>query len=289
MQSMGRIVLCVLLGLGLAIGIPNVAGAHKRTTKDVKHEKVSIVLFGDSVALTLGWEMGQGPRTSKYDYTFQDLGIVGCGVVMGPTVMADGQAEPSQPACNGATPIPGSPQKSQPWPVQWKAEMVKYHPNVVVLLVGRWEEVDRLYNNVWTNILDPTFAAYVKQQLELASVLVTSTGANMVFMTAPCNDAQTQLDGAPWPENDPARLDEYNTLVRQVAAEFPTTDSVYDLDRLVCPGGRYSSTYKGETIREPDGVHFALSAGITLAPEIIPAILTSGRAQIARMAKETVK
>jgi hypothetical protein len=177
----------------------------------------------------------------------------------------------------------------QPWPVQWKAELAKYHPNVVVLLAGRWEEVDRVYDGEWTNILDPTFAAYVKQQLELASLLVTSTGANLEFMTAPCDDAETALDGAPWPENDPARLAEYNTLVREVAAEFPTTDSVYDLDALVCPGGKYRSTYEGETIRNSDGVHFALTAGITLAPEIIPPILAAGRAQIARMDKQTVK
>ena len=36
-------------------------------------------------------------------------------------------------------------------------------PNVVVLLAGRWEVVDREYQGTWTNILHPTFAAYVKQ------------------------------------------------------------------------------------------------------------------------------
>lgn len=44
-----------------------------------------------------------------------------------------------------------------------------------------------------------------------------------------------------------------------------------------------------QTVRDPDGVHFALTAGITLAPEIIPPILAAGRAQIARMDKQTVK
>jgi hypothetical protein len=289
MKSMGRIGLCALLLLGLAIGIGNVAGAHQRTTKKVKHQKVSILMLGDSVALTLGWDLGYHDLGAQYHYSFADFGIVGCGVVMGRAIRADGTSTLSEPQCNGFTPAPDTPLRQQPWPVQWKAELVKLHPNVVVLLAGRWEEVDRVYDGGWTNILDPTFAAYVKQQLELASVLVTSTGANLEFMTAPCDRAETPLDGAPWPENDPARLAEYNTLVRQVAAEFPITDSVYDLDGLVCPRGKYSSTYRGETIRNPDGVHFALSAGITLAPEIIPPILTSGRAQIARTAKQTVK
>jgi hypothetical protein len=289
MKSMGRIGLCALLTLGLSIGVPNVAGAHQRTTKKVKHQKVSILMLGDSVALTLGWDLGHPDLTAQYDYSFADFGIVGCGVVMGRAIRADGKSTLSEPQCNGFTPAPGTPLVKQPWPVQWKAELAKYHPNVVVLLAGRWEEVDRVYDGEWTNILDPTFAAYVKQQLELASLLVTSTGANLEFMTAPCDDAETALDGAPWPENDPARLAEYNTLVREVAAEFPTTDSVYDLDALVCPGGKYRSTYEGETIRNSDGVHFALTAGITLAPEIIPPILAAGRAQIARIDKQTVK
>ena len=100
-----------------------------------------------------------------------------------------------------------------------------------------WEDVDREYNGAWTNILDPTFAAYVKQQLEFASNLVTATGANMVFMTGACTSEGLQANGQPWPEDDPARRAVYNGLVRQVAAEYPTTDSVDDLDAVVCPGG----------------------------------------------------
>ena len=182
-------------------------------------------------------------------------------------------------------PAPGTPFKDQPWPVQWKAELAEYQPNVVVLLAGRWEEVDREFNGASTNILEPAFAAYVRSQLELASVLVTSTGANMVFLTAPCTDAERQLDGALWPENDPARLAAYNQLVRQVAAEFPKTDSVLNLDSLVCPGGKFSAKFRHVTIRQPDGVHFTLTAGTTLAPELMPPIVASGRAQMNRMHK----
>ena len=54
--------------------------------------------------------------------------------------------------------------------------MNEVKPNVVVLLAGRWEVVDREYQGAWTNILSPTYAAYVKAQLEEASKLVTSTG-----------------------------------------------------------------------------------------------------------------
>ncbi len=160
--------------------------------------------------------------------------------------------------------------------------MADTHPNVVVLLAGRWEVVDREYQGKYTNILSPTFAAYVKHQLELTSSLVTAAGSNMVFLTAPCTDEGEQPDGAPWPEDNPARLAVYNQLVREVAAEHPATDSVVDLHAAVCPGGKYSATKDGVQIRTPnDGVHFTIAAGKVLAPDLMPAIVAAGRAQMA--------
>ncbi|MGP0032606.1 MAG: acyltransferase family protein [Acidimicrobiales bacterium] len=245
---------------------------------------VHVLLIGDSTALTLGLGLGEPAVQSKYGYVLDDQGILGCGVVVGPEIELLGQPADSAMPCNGATPAPGTPLAQQPFAVQWKAEMAATHPNVVVLLAGRWEDVNRVYQGKWTNILNPTFARYVKQQLEAASNLVTATGANMVFLTAPCTDEGEQLDGAPWPEDSPARLAEYNRLVRQVAAEHPTTDSVVDLDATVCPNGTFTPTYKGVTIRRPDGVHFTTPAGPVLAPVLMPPILASGRAQMARVA-----
>ena len=264
----------------MTFGFVGVASAHKSPPH---HSPVRIELFGDSTALTLGWSLNA--LDSKYDYFLLDQGFLGCGVVMGPEAKLLDQTVPIQPACNGATPAPGTALESQPWPVQWKTSISKFHPNVVVLLAGRWEDVDRVYNGQWTNILSPTFASYVKQQLEFASNLVTATGANMVFMTAPCTYQGKQLDGTPWPEDSSARLAVYNGLVRQVAAEYPTTDSVVDLNAIVCPGGKFTSKFRGATIRRPDGVHFTTTAGIHLGSVLMPAIVASGRAQMARTAK----
>jgi len=155
---------------------------------------------------------------------------------------------------------------------------------VVVLLAGRWEVADRLFQGGWTNILQPTFADYVKQQLELASQIVTSSGARMVYLTAPCTDEGEQPDGAPWPEDNPARLDVFNRLVREVAAEHPETDSVVDLDKAACPDRKYTSTVEGVVIRRSDGVHFTAQAGSVLAPKLMPAIVAAGRAQAAASA-----
>jgi hypothetical protein len=102
-----------------------------------------------------------------------------------------------------------------------------------------------------------------------------------VFLTAACNNEGEQPDGAPWPEDSSKRLDVYNQLVRQVAAEHPTTDSVVDLHAAACPGGRYAESIGGVQVRRVDGVHFTIAGGEYLAPLIMPPIVAAGKAQAA--------
>jgi hypothetical protein len=70
-----------------------------------------------------------------------------------------------------------------------------------------------------------------------------------------------------------------------VAAEYPETDSVVDLNSIVCPGGQLTLKLKGVPIRTADGVHFTDTAGSVLAPSILPRIIASGRAEMARAAE----
>jgi hypothetical protein len=244
-------------------------------------QPVRVLLFGDSVALTLGLGLSLPKEQQAYGYVLSDKGILGCGVVFGPEVELMGTRYETPPACNGTPLTPGEAAAKQPWPDQWQSAISQDKPNVVVLLAGRWEVVDREYEGNWTNILSPTYAAYVKSQLEQASQLVAASGARMVFLTAPCTDEGEQPDGAPWPEDSPARLAAYNKLVRQVAAEHPTTDSAVNLFGAACPKGKFTTTVDGVTIRETDGVHFTLAGGEYLAPKIMPAIVAAGRAQAA--------
>jgi hypothetical protein len=239
-----------------------------------------VLLVGDSTALTLGEGLGEAAVESRYNFVLYDAGIVGCGVADGPEVEVMGERDSVGPACNGSSPAPGIPLAQQPWPVQWQHDLAADHPNVVALLAGRWEVLDREYRGKWTNILHPAFAAYVKRQLELASNVVDSTGARLVFLTAPCTDEGVQPDGAPWPEENPARLAAYNKLLKEVAAEHPLVDSLVNLGTVACPRGRYATTKDGVTIRTvDDGIHFSPEGGAVLAPYVMPQIVAAGRAQ----------
>ncbi len=259
---------------------PTTAPVSTPTTSLYTGPPVRVLLLGDSVALTLGEGLMTPEVKTKYDVTVSDYGILGCGVVNGPEVELMGARDIVAAACNGLPTPTGAKFTDQPWPYQWLHAMAVTEPNVVVLLAGRWEVVDREYKGKWTNILNPVFAAYVKSQLEAASNLVTASGSHMVFLTAPCTDEGEQPGGGAWPEDDPARLAVYNSLVRQVAAEYPHTDSVVNLNAAACPGGKYSLTKNGVVIRTAnDGVHFTPAAGEVLAPYIMPGIVASGRAQ----------
>jgi peptidoglycan/LPS O-acetylase OafA/YrhL len=272
-------------GTGNAGSIPgNILPNGSSTTSTVPQTAappVRILFLGDSIASTLGFGLAYSNLQSQYDYSLSDDGILGCGVVNGPEVELMGARAYVAAPCNGSTAVNGVPIKQQPWAYQWLNAMAITHPNVVVLLAGRWEVVDREYQGKWTNILNPTFAAYVKHQLELSSDLVNAAGPRMVFLTAPCTDEGESPDGAPWPEDNPARLAEYNKLIREVAAEHPQTDSVVDLFSATCPGGKFSTDVDGVAVRRSDGVHFTNGAGEVLAPKLMPEIVAAGRAQMA--------
>ncbi len=111
----------------------------------------------------------------------------------------------------------------------------------------------------------------------------TSTGALMVALTSPCFDSGEQPNGQPWPEDSPARLERYNTILRQVAAEFPRTVTVDDFGALLCPGGHFATSLDGVQIRDGDGVHIVPTpaAGQWLAERVLPEVAKVGRLQMA--------
>jgi hypothetical protein len=248
---------------------------------------VRVLLVGDSQALTLGFGLSAAAQASpgKYHIALLDEGIVACGVTDGTTFTKAGVAgqlvgwpcspDPAQGNCPpGGVFGPDQHVPCQAWGSAWADWVREIHPNVVVLLAGGSEVLDRQFEGRTTNILDPAFAAYVKGQLEKAVRIATAGGALMVIMSKPCQSTGEQPDGRPWPEDSPARQAVYNSLVREVARQHPGTVYLQDLNSYVCPGGRYSATLHGVPVRSPDGVHFvygqAGTGGDYLAPAILP-------------------
>ena len=209
-----------------------------------------VLVLGDSTALTLG--LGLSFDASRYGASVVEKGILGCGVAEASEVSQHGVHSAMAPACNPATPAAGQ------WPALWSGWIDRYHPAVVALLAGRWEVSTVEWEGRWTDILDPAFAAYVRQQLQQAVDVGSSGGAAVVLFSAPCYDSGEQPDGTPWPEDQPDRLNAYNTLVREVAAANTQRATLVNLDSVVCPGGTFESQIDGVTVRAPRRGPFSL-------------------------------
>ncbi|MGD0391779.1 MAG: acyltransferase family protein [Acidimicrobiales bacterium] len=286
---------------GGSIALRAVPATPVRTAIPVAYQNtpVRVLLVGDSQALTLGIGLGAAVRSDpgKYDHLYLlNEGILGCGVAQGTTGIQGNTTfvvgKPCTPSPQQGNCPPGGvfgPHQNVPcqeWTAAWADWVRQLKPNVVVLLAGGGEVLDREFEGHMTNILHPVFAAYVKSQLEKAVRIATAGGALMVLMTKPCQSTGEQLDGEPWPDDSSARQGVYNSLLRQVAAEHPNQVYVQDLNSYVCPGGKYTEDLNGVPVRESDGIHFQYQesgvGGDYLAPAILPYWLELGHLQEAQ-------
>jgi peptidoglycan/LPS O-acetylase OafA/YrhL len=217
----------------------------------VSGRTVPVLMEGDSTALTLGVALAYAAAQSHDGLNIIDQGIEGCGIAEGRTVVSNGTVGPMPAPCN-----PDAPKQDQ-WPALLDRAVVRNKPGVVILLAGRWEVYNRadLAGRI-TNITDPSYADYIESQLQHFVAIASAAGSRVVLMTAPYYDSGEQPNGQPQPQDQPVRVQDYNRLVRKVAAANPQTVSVVNLNPIVCPDGRFTTTVGHVTVRAPDGVHF---------------------------------
>ncbi|HVM64064.1 MAG TPA: acyltransferase family protein [Acidimicrobiales bacterium] len=217
---------------------------------------VTAAVFGDSVAVTLANALETASRF--WAVSIANGGVVGCGVALGTAVRSDGITSA----------VPGSCYR---WQATWEATLARAHPQVAIVLLGRWELLDRQLNGQWQHIGQPGFDAYLAQQLDAAIATASSTGAAVVLCTAPYFLGLEAPGGGTYPENQPARVDEWNAIVRAAIARHPGV-TLFDLNSLVSPSGQYTATVNGAVVRSSDGVHFSDTAAAVLDPALLPVV-----------------
>jgi hypothetical protein len=101
----------------------------------------------------------------------------------------------------------------------------------------------------------------------------------VVLFTLPyVQQTTTQPDGQPWDINQPIRTDQFNAVVRQVAARHKRTVTVIDLNGLLDPAGHYTSYIGAVRVRNADDEHPSPAGGELLRPIILPKLLSLGAA-----------
>jgi peptidoglycan/LPS O-acetylase OafA/YrhL len=221
-----------------------------------KGNDLKVLVVGDSLSLTVGFWLT--PYASQYGVVIRGRPLDGCGLAT------------ALPFNEHGTVTYGTLAPCAKWPTIWQADVKHVHPQVVALVIGWWEAMDRVYQGTWQHLGDPAFDAYEKRQLEKAVSVLGSGGAHVVLMTSPYYDTGEQLNGQPWDEDSPTRVNVLNKLILSVAAQHPKTVSVVPLNKYLDPHGHYTLKIDGKTMRFADGVHTTEAAGTYLAPKILP-------------------
>jgi len=91
----------------------------------------------------------------------------------------------------------------------------------------------------------------------------------VVLLTAPYYQQPEQVDGRPWPEDDPTRVDRYNALLRQVASASQGGVTVLALGARLDPHGHFTSTIDGVVVRFADGIHVTAAGAGLVSPWLL--------------------
>ncbi len=196
---------------------------------------VRVAFVGDSLA---GFEAFYTALGSP-GFVLDNGAIPGCGISGAAPVerwSAPGVAEAVVGACDA-------------WAAQLQWVTQRFHPDAVVLQVGYWEEQNRLFDGSFTNLGDPSFASAVQDDVQQALDILHNDGAAVLLETSPYFG-----DGTP-----PWATDDYNALVGRVAAANPSFVTIFDVNRLLCPGGAYTPVVQGVLARTPDNIHLTVA------------------------------
>ena len=220
------------------------------------HRPVKVMVIGDSVAKTM---VDAVVGVTPPDIVFQNEGILGCGVVQGGPFTYFGASHEALPQCEA-------------WQQTWQAAVDRDHPDLAMILIGRWELMNRKFQGRWTHVGDPAFDAYLASEIETSIRIASSTGARVAMATTPYYHRGDRADGGEWPEDEPARVDKVNGLIRAVAARHPGQVVMVDVGARLSPEGHLAMDVGGVKLRS-DGVHISNEAGPWLGPWLFPQLL----------------
>ena len=199
------------------------------------HRPFTVSVFGDSIGWTIMHFLPPTPGFQFIDHT-----VIGCSLVRGGPYHYLGQTLDQKSECES-------------WPGRWTSQLAIDRPDAVLLVVGRWETVDRVNEGRWTHIGDPTFDSYITAELRRAIDILSFSGAPLTVTNLAYSRRGEQPDGSLYPEDQPDRVDLWNKLLAKTIGKRPDV-RILDLKKKLCPEGVYTDKVDGIQVRS-DGVH----------------------------------
>jgi peptidoglycan/LPS O-acetylase OafA/YrhL len=221
-----------------------------------------ILVVGDSVAVQIAEELKSWAREHPGQVVVFSDAHIGCVIGRYGEKIAPGEAPGEVGDVCSAWNDPVDPEQAVlPTVVSWPTIVDVFQPTIVVGHITPWDVTDRLVpslGDVWTHVGNPDFDAYIQSEYRLASEVLGARGATVYWLEG------AHLNKPVVPQNDPARIDRLNRLVREATADL---DHVRFLDYPAFIGGVGTDR---EVIMRDDGVHLS-QRGLD---EIVPWLLT---------------
>lgn len=210
------------------------------------HRPFTVSVFGDSIGWTLMHYLPSTPGFHFVDHT-----VIGCSLVRGGPYRYFGQTLDQKTECES-------------WPGRWTSAIAADRPDAILLIVGRWETVDRVNEGRWTHIGEPAFDAYLAGELRRAVDILSASGAPLTVANLPYSRRGERPDGSLYPEDQPDRVNQWNALLRRTIAQRAGV-GMLDLNKKLCPEGAYTAKVDGIQVRS-DGVHLTAEGVRWLTP-----------------------
>ncbi len=254
---------------GLAAGGVTAAGAEPAKPKP--QPKIKVLVLGDSVGQGLALK---GLQADKRLETV-NAATVNCTLAPGDLESYKGDVISSAGL--------GCPD----WRTAWPALVQQNQPDVVLVVTGGWEIVDRWFADpgvgLPNTIQDPVFAQAIADTHKEAASLLSATGAKVGFTNMQYIDPpeaypvppgvngiseiwwepygpdtpppayQPPLPGQPFVSSK-TKVDALNKIEADLARQRAIT--VFDLNKFADPKGVFTDTLKGKPVRDADRSHF---------------------------------
>ena len=243
----------VAFSVDVAAGGPTAVG-HEPVGIDGEPEPgpaapLRIMIVGDSV----GNNIGQGLEewsAGRTDVVAWNRSTVACGFELDAEIV-DG---------------PPSDRECHEWFDRFGQFVDEFEPHVVLVLVGRGDQARRIVPGTDgpKRVGDPEFDDLMGSTYDRVLATLERPGTTVIISTFPCFD-EALFNFEPGP--DGRQRNETNAAFNDFLRGLGRP--VIDLDRRLCPGGRFTTAIEGVDNGRPDGLHLSPEAAVSLAPWVV--------------------
>jgi len=227
--------------------------------------RTRVMLVGDSVAGSLA--PGIQRRALLDDFVFVDATVPGCGMASDRGERWVGAWEPPDERC-----LPE-------WRVRWRQHVEQFDPDIVLLLLSAHDAVDRRIDGHEIPFDSPEGEALMRADLREAVDLLSSEGARVLVLNTPYYRQPWRLPVDPNRSSfNNAWVDRQNRVAFEVVSAVPERATLFDLNLLLDPEGRWTDTVDGIRVRAPDTVHLSDEGADFVARWIMPNALALAEA-----------